>query len=82
MRKPIIREPKIFFAQVAELSVHGVWQPQTTTFFDVVQVVDLYEKFYMHMHLDVLDASIEHAKKQKYSQSIHASFTCTICHDS
>ena len=76
MREPVVREPndsEKVPALVADLSVHGVWQPQATTFFDV-QVVDSY----LHRDVGAVLSSIEHTKQQKYSQTakiINASFT-------
>ena len=80
VREPIVREPtdqENVPALVADLSVHGVWQPQATTIF-YVQVVDSDAKSYMHRDVGAVLSSIEHAKKQKYSQAaeiINASFT-------
>ena len=64
---------------VADLSVRGVWQPQATTFFDV-QVVDSDANSYLHRDVGAVLSSIEHTKKQKYSQAaeiINASFVVT-----
>ena len=52
------------------------WQPQTT-FFDV-RVVDSDANSYLHRDVGAVLSSIEHTKKQKYSQAaemINASFT-------
>ena len=59
---------------VADLSVHG---PKATTFFDV-RVVDSDANSYLHRDVRAVLSSIEHTKKQKYSQAadmINASFT-------
>ena len=63
-------------ALVADLSVRGVWQSQTTTFF-YVRVVDS-DDSYVQRDVNAVLSSIEHIKKQKYSQAaecVHASFT-------
>ena len=80
VREPVVREPndrEKVPALVADLSVRGVWQPQATTFFDV-QVVDSDANSYLHRDVGAVLSSIEHTKKQKYSQAaetINASFT-------
>ena len=59
---------------VADLSV---WQPQATTFFDV-RVVDSDANSYLNRDVGAVLSSIEHTKKQKYSQAaetINAYFT-------
>ena len=79
MREPEPNDQENVPALVADLSVRGVWQPQATTFFDV-QVVDSDANSYcIVMWVQVL-SSIEHTKKQKYSQAaeiINASFVVT-----
>ena len=80
LREPVIREPNVqnnVPALVADLSVRGVWQSQTTTFFDV-RVVDSDASSYVQRDVNAVLSSIEHFKKQKYSQAaecVHASFT-------
>ena len=80
LREPVIREPNVqknVPALVADLSVRGVWQSQTTTFFDV-RVVDSDASSYVQRDVNAVLSSIEHIKKQKYSQAaecVHASFT-------
>lgn len=69
MREPIVREPrKRIPALVADLSVRGAWQPQATTFF-YVRVVDSDANSYLHRDVGAVLSSIEHTKKQKYSQA-------------
>ena len=71
MREPVIRESndqENVLALVADLSVCGVWQPQATTFFDV-RVVDSDANSYLHCDVGAVLSSIEHTKKQKYSQA-------------
>ena len=80
VREPVVREPndrEKVPALVADLSVRGVWQPQATTFFDV-RVVDSDANSYLHRDVGAVLSTIEHTKKQKYSQAaetINASFT-------
>ena len=80
VRESVVREPNDHEkvpALVADLSVRGVWQPQATTFFDV-RVVDSDANSYLHRDVGAVLSSIEHTKKQKFSQAaetINASFT-------
>ena len=82
MREPVVKEPndrEKVPALVADLSVRGVWQLQATTFFDV-RVVDTDANSYLHRDVGAVLSSIEHTKKQKYSQAAetikyNASFT-------
>ena len=80
VREPVVREPndrEKIPDFVADLSIRGVWQPQATTFF-YVQVVDSDANSYLHRDVGAVLSSIEHTKKQKYSQAaeaIYASFT-------
>ena len=80
VREHVVREPNDHEkvpALVADLSVRGVWQPQATTFFDVL-VVDSDANSYLHRDVGAVHSWIEHTKKHKYSQAaetINASFT-------
>ena len=80
LREPVIREPNVqnnVPALVADLSVRGVWQSQTTTFFDV-RVDDSDASSNVQRDVNAVLSSIEHFKKQKSSQAaecVHASFT-------
>ena len=55
----------MFLLLVADLSVRCVWQPQATTFSDV----DSDANSYLHRDVGAVISSIEHTKKQKYSQA-------------
>ena len=66
MREPIVREPndrEKVPALVADLSVHGEWQPQASTFFDV-RVVDSDANSYLHCDVGAVLSSIEHTKNK------------------
>ena len=79
MREPEPNDQENVPALVADLSVRGVWQPQAATFFDV-QVVDSDANSYLHRDVGAVLSSIEHTKKQKYSQAAeinNASFVVT-----
>jgi hypothetical protein len=74
LREPVIRKPNVqknVPALVADLSV------RTTTFFDE-RVVDTDARSYVQRDVNAVLSSIEHIKKQKYSQAaecVHALFT-------
>ena len=80
--KEVVREPDVrehndhekVPALVADLSVHGVWQPQATTFFGV-QVVDSDANSYLHRDVGAVLSSIEHTRNKSthklLKQSMH-----------
>ena len=62
---------------VADIGVRGVWQPQTTTLFDI-RVIDTDAPSYINHSPSIIISNAERDKKVKYSracESRHASFS-------
>ena len=80
LREPVVRESDDTLgipALIADLSVRGVWQPQTVALFDV-RVVDTDAQSYLSRSVGTILSSAEQEKKIKYSEAVearHASFT-------
>ena len=77
-REPIIQDSSNEHdALVADLSIHGVWQPQAKALFDIRVINTDAQSYQSHSPQSVL-ASAEAEKKHKYSTTCsdrHASFT-------
>ena len=80
VREPIVQEADDSSgrsALIADLSIRGVWQPQTAALLDV-RVVDTDAQSYASCTVDAVLCSAEQEKKRKYSAAVeerHASFT-------
>ena len=80
VREPIVRESdesRGINAVVADLSIRGVWQPQTAALFDI-RVVHTDSQSYVGRSVQAVLKSAELEKKRKYNQAAadrHASFT-------
>eukprot|EP00731_Ephydatia_muelleri_P034031 Em0045g16a len=83
--KDVVREPIVQEADdssgrpalIADLSIRGVWQPQTAALLDV-RVVDTDTQSYASCTVDAVLCSAEQEKKRKYSAAVEdrrASFT-------
>ena len=83
--KDVVREPIVQEADdssgrpalIADLSIQGVWQPQTAVLLDV-RVVDTDAQSYASRTVDAVLCSAEQEKKRKYSAAVEdrrASFT-------
>ena len=74
LREPVVRESDNSLgipALIADLSVRGVWQPQTVALFDV-RVVDTDAQSYLSRSVDTILSSAEQEKKRKYSEAVEA----------
>ena len=58
-------------ALIADLSVKGVWQPQTAALFDV-RVVDTDTQSYLSRSVSAILSSAEQEKKNKYLEAVEA----------
>ena len=87
--KEVVKEPVMQEANdaegvpslIADLSIRGVWQPQTVALFDV-RVTDTDAPSYSERVVSAILLSAEEATKKKYSEAAalcRASFTCTLC---
>ena len=75
--KDVVREPIVSEADdangrpalIADLSVRGVWQPQTAALLDV-RVIDTDAQSYASLTVDAVLCSAEQEKKRKYSAAV------------
>ena len=72
LREPIVQEADDSSgrpALIADLSIRGVWQPQTAALLDV-RVVDTDAQSYASRTVDAVLSSAEQEKKRKYSAAV------------
>ena len=72
LREPIVQEADDSSgrpALIADLSIRGVWQPQTAALLDV-HVVDTDAQSYASRTVDAVLSSAEQEKKRKYSAAV------------
>ena len=74
LREPVVRESDDILgipALIADLSVRGVWQPQTAALFDV-RVVNTDAQSHLSRSVGAILSSAEQEKKRKYSEAVEA----------
>ena len=74
IKEPVVREADESnnnTALIADLSIQGVWQPQTEALLDI-HVVDTDARSYLHRPVEAVLSSAERDKQCKYSEAVEA----------